>query len=102
MRPSNPPANSCEIQKLTPAKSFRSKSPVSAVSIANALQNLYAEVPVGIVDPKGGQRRKNWTAFEPRIQIEGSPEPPKTFLPSLIDACWCRICTDVNGEYRGF
>jgi predicted alpha-1,2-mannosidase len=79
------------------------KVAVSAVSSANALQNLDAEIPGWDFDKIRESTRKKWDVELSRIQIEGSPEQKKTFYTSLYHALLVpNLYQDANGEYRGF
>jgi len=79
------------------------KVAVSAVSAANALQNLDAEIPRWDFDGLRETTRKKWDRELSRIQIEGSEEQKKTFYTSLYHAFLVpNLYQDVNGEYRGF
>jgi predicted alpha-1,2-mannosidase len=79
------------------------KVAVSAVSAANALQNLDAEIPKWDFERLRETTRDKWDHELSRIQIEGSPEQKKTFYTSLYHAFLVpNLYQDVNGEYRGF
>jgi predicted alpha-1,2-mannosidase len=79
------------------------KVAVSAVSAANALENLDKEIPGWDFDQVREATKKKWDHELSRIQIEGSPEQKKTFYTSLYHALLVpNLYQDVNGEYRGF
>jgi predicted alpha-1,2-mannosidase len=79
------------------------KVAVSAVSAANALQNLDAEIPGWDFEQLRETTRKKWDHELSRIQIEGSEEQKKTFYTSLYHAFLVpNLFQDENGEYRGF
>lgn len=79
------------------------KVAVSAVSAANALQNLDSEIPGWDFDGLRETTRKKWDRELSRIQIDGSEEQKKTFYTSLYHAFLVpNLYQDVNGEYRGF
>jgi predicted alpha-1,2-mannosidase len=79
------------------------KVAVSAVSAANALENLDSEIPGWDFDKVRETTQKKWDRELSRIQIEGSPEQKKTFYTSLYHALLVpNLYQDVNGEYRGF
>ena len=79
------------------------KVAMSAVSSANALQNLDAEIPGWDFDQVRETTRKKWDHELSRIEIDGSPEQKKTFYTSLYHAFLVpNLYQDVNGEYRGF
>lgn len=79
------------------------KVAVSAVSAANALQNLDAEIPDWDFAKVQEATRNQWDHELSRLQIEGSPEQKETFYTSLYHAFLTpNLYQDVNGEYRGF
>jgi predicted alpha-1,2-mannosidase len=79
------------------------KVAVSAVSAANALQNLDAEIPGWDFDQLRNATRTQWDRELSRIQIEGTQEQKETFYTSLYHAFLVpNLYQDVNGEYRGF
>jgi predicted alpha-1,2-mannosidase len=79
------------------------KVAVSAVSAANALENLDAEIPGWDFDQVREATRTKWDHELSSIQIEGSSEQKKTFYTSLYHALLVpNLYEDVNGEYRGF
>jgi predicted alpha-1,2-mannosidase len=79
------------------------KVAISAVSAANALQNLDAEIPGWDFDQVREAARTQWDHTLSRIQIEGSPAQKETFYTSLYHASLApNIYQDVSGEYRGF
>ena len=79
------------------------KVAVSAVSAANALQNLDAEIRDWDFAKLRETTRTKWDREMSRIQIEGSPEQKATFYTSLYHALLVpNLYQDVNGEYRGF
>jgi len=89
--------------KTHAGESVQVKVAVSAVSAANALQNLDAEIPGWDFEGLRETTRKKWDRELSRIQIEGSEEQKKTFYTSLYHAFLVpNLYQDVNGEYRGF
>ncbi len=79
------------------------KVAVSAVSAANALANLDAEIPGWDFEKLLAATRAKWNRELSRIEIEGSPEQKETFYTSLYHAFLApNLYEDVNGEYRGF
>ena len=79
------------------------KVAVSAVSAANALQNLEAEIPDWDFAKVQEATRGKWDQELSRIQIEGSREQKETFYTSLYHALLTpNLYQDANGEYRGF
>lgn len=79
------------------------KIAISAVSAANALQNLDAEIPGWDFDGLRETTRTKWDRELSRLQIEGSEEQKRTFYTSLYHALLTpNLYQDVNGEYRGF
>ncbi|HSY19009.1 MAG TPA: GH92 family glycosyl hydrolase [Candidatus Acidoferrales bacterium] len=78
------------------------KVAVSAVSAANALQNLDAEISGRDFDSLREATRSKWDQELGKIQIEGSEDQKKTFYTSLYHALLVpNLYQDVNGEYRG-
>jgi predicted alpha-1,2-mannosidase len=79
------------------------KVAVSAVSAANALQNLDAEIPDWDFDKLRASTCAKWDRELSRIQIEGTEDQKATFYTSLYHASLVpNLYQDVNGEYRGF
>jgi predicted alpha-1,2-mannosidase len=79
------------------------KVAVSAVSAANALENLDAEIPDWDFDRVREATGAKWDRELSRLQIEGSQEQKETFYTSLYHASLVpNLYQDVNGEYRGF
>lgn len=79
------------------------KVALSAVSAANALKNLDAEIPDWDFDKVREATRARWDRELSRIQIEGTEEQKKTFYTSLYHAFLTpNLYEDVNGDYRGF
>ncbi len=79
------------------------KVAVSAVSAANALQNLDAEIPDWDFNKVRNNAVEKWNRELSKIQIEGSEEQKATFYTSLYHSFLVpNLYQDVNGEYRGF
>lgn len=79
------------------------KVAVSAVSAADALQNLDTEIPDWSFEKLLAATREKWDRELSKIEIEGSPEQKETFYTSLYHAFLAPNCyEDVNGAYRGF
>jgi len=79
------------------------KVSVSAVSAANALENLDAEIPGWDFEKLLATTRNKWDRELSKIEIEGSPAQKETFYTSLYHAFLApNLYEDVNGEYRGF
>ncbi len=79
------------------------KVAISAVSAANALKNLDAEIPDWEFEKLRQSTRAKWDKELAKIQIEGTEEQKKTFYTSLYHAFLVpNLYQDVNGEYRGF
>ncbi len=79
------------------------KVAVSAVSAADALQNLDAEIPDWNFEKLLAATRKQWNHELGKIEIEGSPEQKETFYTSMYHAFLApNLYQDVNGQYRGF
>ena len=76
---------------------------MSAVSSANALQNLDAEIPGWDFARLRNATCAQWDRELSRIQIEGTTEQKETFYTSLYHALLApNLYQDVNGESRGF
>nr|WP_321356337.1 GH92 family glycosyl hydrolase [uncultured Draconibacterium sp.] len=76
---------------------------LSAVSAANALENLDAEIPGWDFEEVALQARNAWNRELHKIKIEGEQKLKETFYTSLYHAFLSpNIYEDVNGEYRGF
>ena len=79
------------------------KVAVSAVSTANALENLNAEIPGWDFEKVLNDTRAKWDDVLAKFEIEGSPEQKETFYTSVYHASLApNLYEDVNGEYRGF
>ena len=79
------------------------KVAISAVSTADALQNLDAEISDWDFNKVREATREKWDAEMSKIQIEGSPEQKETFYTSMYHAALApNLFTDVNGQYHGF
>ncbi|MGH7939436.1 MAG: GH92 family glycosyl hydrolase, partial [Bryobacteraceae bacterium] len=79
------------------------KVAVSAVSAANALKNLDAEISGWDFAALREKTRAKWDRELGRIQIDGSQEAKETFYTSLYHAFLApNLYEDVTGEYRGF
>ena len=79
------------------------KVAVSAVSAANALENLAAEIPDWDFAKLQEATSNKWDQELSRLQIEGSQKQKETFYTSLYHALLTpNLYQDVNGEYRGF
>ena len=79
------------------------KVAVSAVSSADALQNLNAEIPGWNFDKLRAATRAKWDRDLSRIQIQGTRKQKETFYTSLYHASLVpNLYEDVNGKYRGF
>jgi predicted alpha-1,2-mannosidase len=79
------------------------KVAVSAVSTADALQNLDAEIPGWDFDKLRDATRAKWDCELNKIRIKGTPEQKETFYTSVYHAMLApNLYEDVNGQYRGF
>ena len=89
--------------KTRAGEAIEVKVAVSAVSAANALENLDAEIPGWDFDKLREATRDRWDGELSRIQIEGTAEEMETFYTSLYHALLApNLYEDVNGDYRGF
>jgi predicted alpha-1,2-mannosidase len=80
------------------------KVAVSAVSAANALQNLDSEIPKDDWDFETVRQRtrSQWDRELSRIEIEGSQRDKETFYTGMYHAFLApNLYQDVTGEYRG-
>ncbi len=76
---------------------------ISAISTANALKNLDAEIPDWDFDKIVEQTRAKWNEEIQRMTIEGTQEEKETFYTSLYHCLLTpTIYEDVDGTYRGF
>ena len=75
---------------------------ISAVSAANALENLDAEIPDWDFEAVHRQTREKWEQELARIEIDAPADVRRVSTPPCIMPSWRRISIqDVNGEYRG-
>jgi predicted alpha-1,2-mannosidase len=75
---------------------------VSAVSTANALKNLEAEIPDWSFERVRRETRDKWNRELAKIEIEGSQEEKETFYTSMYHAFLApELYEDVTTEYRG-
>lgn len=89
--------------KTGAAEVIQVKVAVSAVSAANALENLDAEIPDWDFDKVRNAAVEKWNRELSKIQIEGTEEQKTTFYTSLYHAFLVpNLYQDVNGQYRGF
>jgi len=79
------------------------KVAVSAVSTADALQNLEAEIPGWDFEGLRQTTVAKWNRELSSIQIEGTTGQKETFYTSLYHALLTpNLYQDVSGKYRGF
>jgi len=89
--------------KTAAAEVIQVKVAVSAVSAANALQNLDAEIPDWDFEKLREATRTKWDKELARLQIEGTQRQRETFYTSLYHAFLApNVYEDSNREYRGF
>jgi predicted alpha-1,2-mannosidase len=82
---------------------IRVKVAVSAVSTADALKNLDAEIPGWDFEKLRDATRAKWDRELSKFQIEGTQEQKETFYTSVYHAMLApNLYEDVNGKYRGF
>ncbi|MGC9942181.1 MAG: GH92 family glycosyl hydrolase [Verrucomicrobiota bacterium] len=92
-----------KFNKTSPGEVIEVKVAISAVSAANALQNLAAEIPDWDFDKVESATKAKWDQVLSKIQIEGSEEQKETFYTSIYHASLApNLYEDVDGEYRGF
>ncbi len=90
--------------KTRPNEVILVKVAVSAVSAANALENLDSEIPKGDWDFEKTVRetRAQWDRELSRIEIEGSRWDKETFYTGMYHAFLApNLYEDATGEYRG-
>ena len=90
--------------RTRPGEAILVKVAVSAVSAANALQNLDSEIPPGDWNFEGvvERTRARWDRELAGIRIEGSQEEKETFYTAMYHLCLSpSLYQDVTGEYRG-
>lgn len=79
------------------------KVAISAVSAANALENLDSEIPDWDFERVVRKTRDKWDLELSRIEVEGSQWDKETFYTGMYHAFLApNLYQDVNGEYRGF
>lgn len=78
------------------------KAAVSAVSAANALKNLDAEIPDWDFEKVQSATRAQWERELDKIRIEGTRDEKETFYTSMYHTFLApNLYEDVTGEYRG-
>lgn len=76
---------------------------ISAISTANALQNLDSEIPDWDFQKVVSQTKGKWNKELQKIAIEGSNTDKETFYTSMYHAFLTpTLYQDVDGSYRGF
>jgi predicted alpha-1,2-mannosidase len=86
-----------------PDESITVKVAVSAVSAANALQNLDSEIPDWDFERVRYETQAKWDRELSRIEIGGSQKDKETFYTGMYHAFLApNLYEDVSGEYRGF
>jgi predicted alpha-1,2-mannosidase len=88
--------------KTQPNEVIQVKVAVSAISAANALQNLDAEIPDWDFDRVKEATKTKWDKEMATFQVDGSEEQKATFYTSFYHALLVpNLYQDVNGDYRG-
>lgn len=88
--------------KTRPNEVITVKVAVSAISAANALQNLDAEIPDWDFERVRRETCTKWDQELGRIEIEGSQWDKETFYTGMYHAFLApNLYQDVTGEYRG-
>jgi predicted alpha-1,2-mannosidase len=88
--------------KTAPGEVIQVKVAVSAVSAANALQNLDKEIPGWDFEQVRRQTCQKWDQELSRIEMEGTQQEKETFYTALYHAFLApNLYEDVTGEYRG-
>ena len=89
--------------KTNPNEVIMVKVAVSAVSAANALENLDSEIPGWNFEKVLNNTCKMWDTELDKIHVEGTQLEKETFYTALYHAFLTpNIHQDVNGQYRGF
>ena len=89
--------------KTSASEVIQVKVAISAVSAANALENLDSEISGWDFNQVREATRSKWDRELARVQAEGSQEQKETFYTSLYHAMLVpNLYQDVNGDYRGF
>jgi predicted alpha-1,2-mannosidase len=89
--------------KTTANEKILVKVAISAISTANAVENLNAEIPHWSFDLILDETRKKWDMELDKISMEGTQQEKETFYTALYHAFLTPILyQDKNGEYRGF
>jgi predicted alpha-1,2-mannosidase len=89
--------------KTKPGEVIQVKVAISAVSAADALENLDAEIPGWNFEKLEAATKDKWDVTLGKIQIEGSSEQKEIFYTSLYHASLTpNLYEDVNGKYSGF
>lgn len=84
------------------AEAITVKVAISAISAANALANLDAEIPDWDFNRVREATRAKWDRELSRIQIEGSQQDKETFYTAMYHCFQApNLYQDVTGEYRG-
>ena len=92
-----------KFNKTDPGEVIEVKVAISAVSAANALQNLNAEIPDWDFNKLEASTKSKWDEVLSKIQIEGSEAQKETFYTSIYHASLApNLYQDVNSEYRGY
>jgi predicted alpha-1,2-mannosidase len=89
--------------KTRPSEPIMVKVAISAVSTANAMKNLEAEIPDWGFDRVRSETRAKWNRELAKIRIEGTTAEKETFYTAMYHAFLApNLYQDVTGEYRGF
>jgi predicted alpha-1,2-mannosidase len=88
--------------KTHPNEVIQIKVAISAVSAANARQNLDREIPDWDFDRVRNQTRQAWTKELARLQVEGTQDQKESFYTAMYHCCLePGVYQDVDGLYRG-
>lgn len=78
------------------------KVAISAVSTANAAENMTAEIPHWNFEKTREETFRKWNQELGKVEIEGTPDQKETFYTALYHAFLTpTLYQDVNGQYRG-
>ncbi|MBN2414896.1 GH92 family glycosyl hydrolase [bacterium] len=83
-------------------ETIKVKVALSAVSTANALENLRSEIPGWDFDAVHGRVRSHWNRELSRVMVQAEPATKTNFYTALYHTFLSPVVySDVNGEYRG-
>lgn len=88
--------------KTVAGETIKVKFALSAVSTANALENLGTEIPGWDFETVRAQVEDRWNRELSRVAVQAEPETKTNFYTALYHTFLSPVVySDVNGEYRG-